>query len=164
MSCRIFLKEHMCKSLRARALTGSQQCLSFGLVYSAGLCCCCFSFGPVEPGRLRCYAVLNIGKPRPWHCGDKCAGGGPPGVTAVMNGSKLFVYFSRFMGLVPFPVPEVFAYVYKKGQVQDFVCLCVCVFGHDAAPSLGTCCSIAFFLLTGLAKSCAGERENKCFW
>lgn len=42
--------------------------------------------------------------------------------------------FLKIHGSSPFPVLELFAYVYEKGQVQDFVS------EHAAAkPSLGTC-------------------------
>lgn len=125
----------------------------------------CFSSGPVEPGRL-----LNVlGKPRGPDTVETNVQQEDPWGAAVMNGSKQFVYFSRFMGLVSFPGPGVFAYVYKKGQVQDFVC-CVrlqqsgLVWGPVDQTAVTWIQHSFLFFLTGLAKCSAGEGENNCFW
>lgn len=111
-------------------LISSQQCLSRGLAQSAG----CFSL-------LLVLLLQTCGarQERGLACGpDTMETNGEevdPWGTAVMNGSKQFVYFSRFMGLVPSLCQGYLLMCKSRDRWRTFF-----VFEHAAAKSgLGTC-------------------------
>lgn len=110
-------------------LISSQQCLSCGLAHSAG----CFSLLLVLLLRT-CGARLERRLARGPDTMETNGEEKDPWGTAVMNGSEQFVYFSRFMGLVP-PLCQ--------GYLLTFVSRdrwrTLFVFEHSAAKSgLGT--------------------------
>lgn len=125
------------------------------------LYCRWFSFGPVEPGRLRLRCAECRKARGPDNVETNGQEGGP--LWYCYNELEISSGFLKIHGSRSFPGTGYFFMCMRRDRCKTFVCVCE----HAAAKSslLTKQWSHRFYLfflcLTGLVMSCAGERERE---
>lgn len=132
-----FIKEHICKSLWVIVAIVSQQCHSWGLA---------------QPPGCLVDSVLCRNARGPDTAETNGSAGGPQG-TAVMNGSRQCVHFSRFMGLV-LSLGWGYLLMCTMGD-KDGQCVCACNLVQPMDLWTEHCLSICLF---------RWPRRDLCCW